>query len=299
MEIIQLLSVYHIAKTGSFSKASKNIFRTQSAVSHQIKNLEKELNVKLFKRLGKSTKLTQEGEILFNIISAFLNDLEKLKKIYKDINRGQTGSLTIASSSSIMRYVLPDIIKKFLKQLPGIKFKLISCRLTSEIPPLVLEGEADFGIGLRLNQLLPEKIDFLPWKSFDIVLVSAKDHPITKKKRIGLSDISQYPLILFRRGTTLRENIEKIFAKKNLSCDIRIETDVAEHIKTYVEMGLGLSIFSSLTLTPKDRERLSIFNMTNFFDKVTYGIYRKKDQYVPMAMKHFMEIFSPGLLLTT
>jgi LysR family cys regulon transcriptional activator len=296
MEIIQLLSFYHIVKTGSLKKASTHVFRTESALSHQIKNLEKELGVELLRRLGRGIMLTQEGEILFNTIRTFLSDLEGLKKIYIDISGGKVGSLTISSSSSVMRYVLPNVIKKFIKRFPRIKFKFISCGLTSEIAPLVAEGEADFGIGLRLNRLLSGNISFLLWKSFDIVLVSAKNHPLTKKRRIGLSDISRYPLILFRKGTTLRDHIEHVFITNNLPCNIRIEADVAEYIKTYVEMGIGLSILSCLTLTPSDRKRLAVFNITNLFGKADYGIYYKKDQHISTAMKHFIEVFSPELL---
>ena len=296
MEIIQLLSFYHIAKTGSFTEASRHVFRTQSALSHQIKNLEKELRVKLLQRLGRGLKLTQEGEILFNTIRTFLGDLEDLKKIYTDMSGGKVGSLTIASSSSVMRHVLPKVIKKFTKRFPGIKFKLISCRLTTEIPSLVSEGEAHIGIGLRPNRLLPGNLCFSLWKSFDTVLVSAKDHPLTKKRRIELSDISRYPLITYRKGTTLRDHIENVFITSNLPCNITIEGDVAEDIKSYVQMGIGLSIFSCLTLTPSDRKRLATFNITKLFGKIDYGIYYKKDQHISTAMKHFIEVFSPELL---
>lgn len=296
MEIIQLLSFYQIVKTGSFSKASKKIFRTQSAVSHQIKNLENEFKVKLFERLGKRAILTKEGEILFDIIGKFFNDLENLKKIYNDIQYGKGGSLTIAASSAVMRYLLPDVIKMFIKKFPRINFKLITCNLTSEIQSLIFDGEADFGIGLTPNQLLPQKINFLLWQSCDMFLILAKDHPLSQKGAIQLEDISSYPLITYRKGTTIRKIIEDTFAKNKLSYEIIMEMDVAENIKTYVEMGIGLSILSSLILTPEDKKRFAIFNVTNLFGNVTYGIYYRKDKYISTAMKQFIKFFSPELI---
>ena len=85
MELIQLLSFYQIVKTGSFSKASQNILQLQSAVSHQISNLEKELNIKLFERLGRKIRLTEEGEVVSGVISSFVNDLENTKSAIEDI----------------------------------------------------------------------------------------------------------------------------------------------------------------------------------------------------------------------
>ena len=122
----QLLSFYEIAKTGSFSKASEKVFRTQPAVSSQIKNLERELHVKLLERLPKKIKLTKEGELLFDIINKFFDDFEKLKKVYGELHEGQGGSLIIAASPSILRYALPSAMLKFMKNFPKNKLKLIS-----------------------------------------------------------------------------------------------------------------------------------------------------------------------------
>lgn len=296
MEIIQLVSFYQIVKTGSFSKASNVVLRSQSAVSHQIRNLENELKIKLFERLRKKVKLTEEGKILFDVVNAFFIDLEKLKGIYDDMQHGKGGSLTIATSSAPITYFLPDVIKKFIDQCSRIKFKLINCSLTSEILSMVLEGEADFGIGPKSNKVLPEKMNFMFWKSFDIVLLAAKGHPISKKKVIKLDDISKYPLVLYREGTVVRRVIEEVFIKNKLYYEVIMEMDVAENIKKYVEMGMGVSILSSLTLTHTDKGRFFFSNINNLFGRIDYGLYFRKNKYITAAMKQFINYFAPDLL---
>lgn len=296
MEIIQLFSFYQIVKTGSFSKASSLVFRSQSAVSHQITNLEKELNVKLFDRIGKKIRLTDEGKILFAVVNDFFHDLDKLKSIYVDMHNGKDGRLTIASSGAPITYFLPNVIKKYLDQCVRSKFKWINCDLTSQIISMVSDGEVDFGIGPNVNYPHPPNVNFISWKSFDLVLIMTKGHPLSGKRMITLKDITKFPLILYREGTVVRGVVEEKLVKSKLSYEIIMEMDGAENIKQYVEIGIGISIVSSLTLTEKDIDRFSLSTVTDIFGKITYGLYCRKDKYITAGMKHFIERFDADLL---
>jgi DNA-binding transcriptional LysR family regulator len=296
MEIIQLVSFYQIVKTGSFSKASSMVFRSQSAISHQIANLEKELQVRLFDRIGKKIKLTDEGKILFSVVDDFFNDLDRLKRIYMDMHTGKGSRLAIASGGTLITNYFPSIIKTFMVKCVGSKVKLIDCGLTSQLISKVSDGEVDFGIGPNMNYTQPPNMHFLSWKTFDLVLVMAKGHPLCSQREINISDIAKYPLILFREETVVRRIIEEAFIKNKLDHKIIIEMDGAENIKQYVEIGIGISILSSLTLTQKDRDRLSLSVVSNLFGHITYGIYFRKDKYITTAMKQFVECFDSGLL---
>ena len=295
MELIQLLAFHQIVTTGSFSKASTNIFRSQSAVSHQIKNLEKELNIKLFERFGKTIKLTDAGKILFDILSEFFNDLDNVKRIYADMHKGKSGRLTIVTSGAMITYILPNVIKRFIDHFAKIKFKLITLTNTFEIPRMILNGEADFGIGPKIDQLASPKLTFLSWKSFDRVLLMNKHNPLSKKKKITFADIARYPLILYREGTVIRKSVEESFIRNNLRYEIAMEMDVAENIKKYVELGIGLSILSSLAITREDKKKLFLVNLSHLMGKTEYGIYLRKDKYVTTAMKQFIRFFAPKL----
>ncbi|MCK4794675.1 MAG: LysR family transcriptional regulator [Desulfobacteraceae bacterium] len=296
MELIQLVSFYQIAKTGSFSKASQNIYRTQSAVSHQIRNLEEELGVKLFDRIGKKIKLTDEGRILFDVLGPFFDKLDNVKRIYDDMKQCKSGSLTIVSSSAMITYILPNVIKKFINQFPQVKFKLMTCAITSEIPRMILDGETDFGIGPKMDDISSDKLNFLSWKMFDKVILMSKDHPLSKKNKITLADIGKHPLILYTEGTVIRKSVEEAFIRNNLHYEIVMEMDVAENIKKYVEMGVGLSVLSSLAISRQDKNRLFIVNINHLLGKTEYGIYFRKGKYITAIMKQFVKFFAPELL---
>jgi DNA-binding transcriptional LysR family regulator len=120
---------------------------------------------------------------------------------------------------------------------------------------------------------------------------------LAKKRKIALPEIVKYPLILPREGTTLRKNIEETFAQEKVSYEIAMEMDIVENIKKYVEMGCGPSILSSLCLTPEDRKKLALFNVNHIFGKGDYGIYIRRSKYASAAMKQFMTLLAPELLV--
>jgi DNA-binding transcriptional LysR family regulator len=295
MEISQLLSFNEIVKTGSYSKAAESLSITQSAISHQIKNLERELNIKLFDRVGNAVRLTEEGQILFDYVIKFLNDLEDLKKIPQEIIDCRIGYLTIATNNAILRNVLPDFIKNFKAKFPGIRFKLISRSITSMYLPIVLEGEVDMLIGPKFRQWAQPQINFVFWKSFDNLLCIPKGHPLSRKKTIKLADIAKYPLLLYRRGSAIRDAVERAFNQKGISYEILMEIDDAENVKNFVKMGLGISIFSSLNVNDRDKEKFSFINVNNFFGNLPYGIYYRRGRYITAAMKQFIRFFAPEL----
>ncbi len=293
MELIQLLSFYQIVQTGSFSRASGIVCRSQSAVSHQIRKLEEEFNVKLFDRLGKKVKLTEEGGILFSIVGTFFNDLENLKKIYADMHCGRSGELTIAVSRNALAYWFTDVVKSFINEFPGIKFKLFTRSDVLVMQEMILNGEIDFGIGMK-EQLISKKLDFLFWKAFDMVLMMDKNHPLSRKKSITLTDISKYPLILTRLGGT-KKAYEEAFAGKRLSYDIVMEVDSMDIIKKFLHDSKVLSIFSSIAVAKEDERDLTVCNVGHLFGKVEYGIYYSRDKFISSAMKQFINFFAPEL----
>jgi DNA-binding transcriptional LysR family regulator len=262
----------------------------KSAVSHQIRNLEKEFNMKLFERLGNNMKLTKGGEILSDAIAKFLDDLDNLKKLSEDIRTFKTGDLTVATTSALMIYILPEVVKKFREEFPRIKFKLIS-RISVELLPPVLSGEADLAIAPKPDKKELVKLKFIKWKSFGIVLLLAKGHPLQKKKTIMLDDICKLPLILYRSGTVIRQAVDAAFTHRKLSYEVMMEIDMEENAKKYVAMGIGATITASFAVTAEDQQRLWCVDVSHLFGKVDEGIYYRKNKYVTEAMQRFINLF--------
>ncbi len=293
MEFIQLLSFYQIVKTGSFSQASKNICRSQSAVSHQIKNLEKDFDVVLFDRLGKRVTLTEEGRILFNVISTFFNDMENVKRVYADMRGGRYGQLTLAVSRNLMTYWFADVIRSFIDQFPGIKYKLYTRSDVALMQEMILDGEIDFGIAMR-DRLISKKLNFLFWRAFDRILMADKNHPLGKKKTVTGADIARYPLILTRLGGT-KKIVEEVFGRSDLSYEIVMEVDSPDIIKKFINNSTSVSIFSSLAVTEEDRKKMVVIDVERLFGKVEYGIYYSKDKFISNVMKLFINFFAPEM----
>jgi LysR family transcriptional regulator, cys regulon transcriptional activator len=295
MELKQLISFHQIIKTGSFSKAAGKVFRTQSALSHQIKNLEEELKVKLFEKHGKMILLTWEGKCLFDFITRFLDDMDNLKQIYEDVQRGTRGTLIIATSNAVCTYCLTDTIKRFIHQAPNIKFKLIASTNMADVQSMILDGTAHLGIGARYHPILSNKLDFFYWKSFDRLLIVNKGHPLCRKKTVTIHDIADYPLILYKEGSMLRKDVEESLNRNNLPYEIVIEMDDADNLKKFVDMGIGISILSSLTITNEDKKKFVIFNVNNLFNTIEYGIYCRKDEFITSSARNFIKIFAPDV----
>jgi DNA-binding transcriptional LysR family regulator len=288
MEINQLETFLQIVKTGSYSNASRNLCITQPAVSHQVKNLEKELNIKIFERIGNKMKLTEVGKYLVDAATKFLDDLDNLKRICENVRSLKEGHLTIATTNACLVYILPNIIKRFRKEFPRIKFKFISRGSFKDILPIIENNETDLAIGAHRDEKAKD-LTFLLWESFRRMLVVPKHYSWHKKKVIQLADIGRLPLILPREGSVTRKAIDDAFARKQIPNKIVMETE--EHSKIFAQMGFGAAIILSFTLDPDDNNRYRSIDVSHLFGKADYGIYYKKDKYITPAMKEFVRFF--------
>ena len=287
-----MLSFQHIVKTGSFTKASKQVFRSQPALSHHIRELEQFFDVKLFNRLGNKIELTQEGEMLFNFTCTIFSELETLKKTLKEIAKGEEGGLSLAISRSMMIYRFADIITNFLNQYPKIKCKLITRNNVARMQEMILSGEIDLGLGIK-SQLISPKIGFYLWKIFDRVLVTDKDHPLTNEL-LTLKNIAKYPIIITRMGLT-KKVVEEVFYNNGIDFEITMEVDSPEIVKKFLVNRKYVSIFSSIAITEEDERNLSIYNVKHFFGSVEYGIYYSKVRPLTPTVRRFINFFAPEL----
>jgi DNA-binding transcriptional LysR family regulator len=237
--------------------------------------------------------LTEEGEILFTVVSTFINDIDNLKRIYADMQCGGHGKLALAVSGNLMTYWFKDVIRLFVDQFPAIKFKLFTVTDASMMQEMILNGEVDFGIGMK-DQLISKKLSFLSWKAFDRILMADRDHPLCKKKTITLGDIAGYPLILTRLGRTKKVVVDA-FVQSNLGYEIVMEMDSPEIIKKFLVNNMNVSVFSSIALTGEDKDRMAVFNVRHLFGEVEYGMYYSKDKFVSSVMKQFVNFAVPEI----
>jgi DNA-binding transcriptional LysR family regulator len=281
---------------GSISKAAKRIGLSQPAVSQQISSLEDEMAVTLFVRRGSSIHLTPDGELLLKMVKPLVEKLEHLDKEFKHQRAGvEEGYVEVAAGGSTILYVLPKYVEEFRRAHPKIEVRLHSVTGAEGLAQL-RTGLVDFAVGPLLE--VPDDIQFHPMLSYDPVVITCLGHPLARKKKLSLQDISRYPLILPPRSLSTWRVVDGTFKQHGLSYQVSMEVGGWEVIKKYVELGLGISIISSVGITAQ--ERLEVIPAGEFFPKRMYGVVLRKESILSPQAQRFVSLLletnnSPGL----
>ncbi|MCC6933903.1 MAG: LysR family transcriptional regulator [Deltaproteobacteria bacterium] len=289
MEIQQLKGFLAVARYQNFTIAARKTQRTQPTISLQIKALEDELGVKLFERVGsKQVTLTTEGQILQRIAAPLVQEFMQISMRFREAQGVyESSTVCIATHSSIMVYMLPNIIKQFSKNYPDCQLKILN-RNQDQIVEMVENGEADFGV-TSLDSV-PAHMHYRIFNKVNRILIANHDHPIVKKSQITLSDIAAYPLILPTPESSSRKMIDLEFERENLEYTIAMEVVGRSAIKTYVGMGFGISIINEYYVSNEDKKTLFVKNMSRYFGKAETGILYKKNRTLSSPAQTFIEL---------
>ncbi|MFP6584101.1 MAG: LysR family transcriptional regulator [Candidatus Hydrogenedentota bacterium] len=284
----QLRGFCFAAHSGSMSKAAAKMFLSQPSVSLQIQALERELNVKLFERRGPKIELTHDGEILYELAQPLVDGFSTLEETFEARRQSiEIGRLRIAAGGSTIQYVLPPFVERFVEQYSKIDLRLINVT-GKEGMELLRAGEVDFCVGPMLD--IPEDIEFHPIVSYEPLLITEKGHPLAKLKQISPRQISKYPLVLPPRHLSTWRQVEYAFAQEGLPYEVRLEVGGWEVIKTYVALGLGISIVMSICIEESDHENLEVMSVKEYFPRRTYGVVVRKGRQLSPQAKGFIDI---------
>ena len=286
----QLRGFCAAAQTGSISRAAERLFLSQPSVSLQIQALEREFKTTLFERRGPKITLTPDGKLLYDMAAPLVEQMDSLHDTFSD-RRGsvETGRLDIAAGESTILYLLPRFVKRFVEAHPGIELKLHNVTGRDGLAMLRAD-EVDFAVGSMID--VPEDVDYRPTFTFDPILIAPLDHPLAKRRRVTLKDVSQYPLILPPRHLTTWRVVDQAFQMHNLTYEVQLEAGGWEVIKKYVAMGLGISIVTSICLT--GNERLAVIPLGKYFPKRSYGVVLRKGKFLSPQASRFIEILNEG-----
>ena len=274
------------AQVGSFSKAAVQLTMSQPTISLQIQALEQEFEVILFERKGSKIKLTPEGEILYRLGQPLVQGMDKLHETFTaHYGKMDAGELTIAAGESTILYVLADPVRHYAEEYPGIHLKLANVTGRDGLAMLHAD-EADLAIGSMME--VPDEIVYEPIVTYNPTLITPLDHPLAKKKKITLEDISPYGLILPPRHLSTWRIVEMVFRQNNLEYNVALEAGGWEIIKKYVEIGMGISIVTDVCLTGE--ESIASFPLDEYFPKRTYGIVRRRGRFLSPQAIRFMEM---------
>lgn len=282
----QLRGFCHAAASGSISKAAVRIGRSQPAVSQQIRSLEDEMDVTLFVRRGAKMCLTREGELLYALAFPLIEQFEHLdEEFLRRRNEIEEGSIDIAAGWSTILYVLPKFVESFRNAHPKIEVHLHNVTGQEGLEQL-RAGAVDLAIGPMTEA--PADIEFHPVVSYEPVVITCMGHPLASLSVLNLTEISRYPLILPPRHLSTSAMIDKTFKKQGLSYQVAMEVGGWEVIKKYVELGLGISIISSIGITGQDK--LEVLPAGEFFPNRIYGLVLRKGNILSPQARLFAKL---------
>ncbi len=292
MDWNQITGFYHVAKHGSFTKAAEAIFKTQSALTHQVKSLESELGCLLFERIGKRRiRLTTAGERLYSFAEelmkkhhSLIDDLNELKGIKK-------GQLKIAAPFTTLYNLLPVPLERYTTDLPWVELTVLD-RTQKNVIQLLKEGEVDFGF--ILESMVPKELHREKWKKVEVVLLVPAGHPLTREKQVNPGHLADYPLILPPWGAefSYRQKLDRLFSEYNLEYRVVMESSNVELSSLYCEMGLGITFATVVRDLPALRNRnLAVIPLDRYFDPDYICIAMRPDIVLPSYKEAFVGLF--------
>jgi DNA-binding transcriptional LysR family regulator len=240
----QLEAFLWVTELQSFTKAARQLYMSQPAVSFQIKALEENLEVDLFQRGDKKVILTEAGRLLYPEAKKMIKHYNKIKAGLDDLKGLKTGNLVIGASTIPGEYVMPLLIGGFKELYPGIQ---ISLKIAGSglVTRWVREREIDLGItGIPVEG---DGIECTPWLQDEMVLIVNQSHPWAQKGVINLDELKNGVMILREKGSGTRRSLEMILEEKGIQLDDipkGMELGSTRAVITAVEAGLGVSIVS-------------------------------------------------------
>ena len=291
MEWQQVIGFHKIARLGSFTKAAEATFRTQSALSQQIKALEKELDCHLFERIGKrKLRLTSAGERFLRFSESILESYDSLREDLNELKGFKKGRLRIAAPFTTLYHLFPEILKKYTEHFPQVELTILD-RSQQTVIELVKSGDIDFG--LVLESEVPGDLTLIRWKRVETVLMIPPGHPLAEANRLTLKKLAKYPLILPPKDLrfTCRRMLEERFQKLGLDYQIVMESSNVELTSRYVEMGLGISFATVVRDLPALKERkLEFLPMDQLFKPDYIAAVMRKDKTLASYKSSFINI---------
>jgi len=240
MDFDHLTTFLEIAKTGSFSRAGHKLYRSQPAVSAQVRQLEQEYGQKLFDRVGKSVRLTAAGETLLDYARRLLSLKSESLRVVADQSAAPRGTLAIGANEATCLYVLPDLFAEYHRRYPSVQISIYR-NFSRKVIEKIEDSTVDVGI-----VTLPVKSRSLRTYSIfrdRLMLMVNPANPLAKQKSVTTSEIAEQPLIFPNTGFT-RNLLDKLFRPHRSKLRITMELASVGMIKRFVVAGLGVSIIS-------------------------------------------------------
>ena len=235
----QLRTFHYTAKYRSFTDAASTLFVSQPAVTAQVKALEAECSLKLFKRKGRQVHLTEEGKTLYEYTQKIFQYEKEIENVIDDMKELKRGVLRVGSTKTYARYFMPSLLSSFHQDYPHIKLHLdegSSLDMTNSL----LEFKNEVAVIAKATD--HPGVTFIPLSQEELVIIVPANHPLTAKRKVSPQELAKEPLIMKETGSGTRKRVSMFFEHHHCSPNTLMETSNTEFIKQLVQKGEGISI---------------------------------------------------------
>lgn len=277
----------------NLTRASDVLFTSQPGVSKTVLDLEAGLGFNIFERHGKRIRgLTKEGAVLLPQLERILHELDDFKDLVAECKNPQFGRLTIATTHTQARYVLPQVIAKFRARYPDVRLSLLEGAPT-HIAQMVLHDHADIAVATE-KLAITDGLDARACYEWTHQILLPEQHPLAARAKFKITDLAAYPIITYDPAFAGRGKIDKAFMEAHVRADVVLEAVDADVIRTYVELGLGVGILAGMALANVDCAKLGLIKRDAgyLFGKNTTYAAVKIERFLREYERYFIELLT-------
>lgn len=294
MTLKQLKYLVGIVDSGlNITSAAERLYTSQPGISKQLKQLEAELGVQLFTRKGKSlASITPAGREVIARARKILREVDNITSLASDLTAEQDGTLSIATTHTQARYVLPEVIRQFRQRYPRVDLELHQ-GTSEQIAELISTNKVDFAIATGSQHLFPH-LTRLPIYRWHRIALVPKQHPLARQKApLDLETLATYPLVTYVFSLTGESSFKRAFHDLGLEPRVVFTARDADIIKTYVRMGMGVGVVASMAYECGDQQDLRAIDAKGLFPQVTTWLGFPRDMVLRSFMVDFVHLLAP------
>ena len=240
MDFDQLETFLEVARLSSFSRAAEKRFRTQPAISSQIRLLEEEVGAKLLDRSGGKVSITASGKLFQRYAEETLEARKAVLLAIAETERVPRGEIIVGANEGTCLHILPEVFAEFKKQYPDVSVNISRCDY-AKILESVIDNSVDFGvISLPVNDT---RLTVVLIHRDELVIIAPPQHALAKMKSATVAEVAKFPLVMPKAGHT-RDALEDLFHERKLKPRITMELDSSELLKRFIAADAGVGFIA-------------------------------------------------------
>jgi len=279
-----------LVESESFSRAAKLNNITQSAVSQQLRAMEKHFSILIVDRSQKQFRLTREGQKLYESAKEMLYLYDKLNSELQEMKKVISGTIHISTVYSIGLHELPPYVKAFLAKYPEVNIR-VEYRRANNVYEDILTNSID--LGLVAYPQNHKQLEVIPFHDDILVLVVCPEHPLSKQKTVSLEEIAGQKFVGFEPDIPTRKATDALFKEENIDVEPVMEFDNVETVKRAVEINAGIAILPQTTVVREEAQGLlKVLKFKNKTYKRPLALIHRKGRVLTPAIKKLIELLT-------